>query len=59
MAKVPADNLNGKNVSGVIQKLGGGALLLEKAGALKTETAVQLSHAMTRRTGGSSGYSGG
>ena len=52
MAKVPADNLNGKNVSGVIQKLGGGALLLEKAGALKTETAVQLSHAMTRRTGG-------
>ena len=52
MAKVPADNLNGKNVSGVIQKLGGGALLIEKAGALKTETAVQLSHAMTRRTGG-------
>lgn len=52
MAKVPADNLNGKNVSGVIQKLGGGALLIEKAGTLKTETAVQLSHAMTRRTGG-------
>lgn len=52
MAKVPADNLNGKNVSGVIQKLGGGALLIEKAGALKTETAVQLSHAMTRKTGG-------
>lgn len=52
MAKVPADNLNGKNVSGVIQKLGGGALLIEKAGALKTGTAVQLSHAMTRRTGG-------
>lgn len=52
MAKVPADNLNGKNVSGVIQKLGGGALLIEKAGALRTETAVQLSHAMTRRTGG-------
>ena len=52
MAKVPADSLNGKNVSGIIQKLGGGALLIEKAGALKTETAVQLSHAMTRRTGG-------
>ena len=52
MAKVPADNLNGKNVSGVIQKLGGGALLIEKAGALRSETAVQLSHAMTRRTGG-------
>ncbi len=52
MAKVPADNLNGKNVSVVIQKLGGGALLIEKAGALRTETAVQLSHAMTRRTGG-------
>lgn len=52
MAKVPADSLNGKHVSGIIQKLGGGALLIEKAGALKTETAVQLSHAMTRRTGG-------
>ena len=52
MAKVPADNLNGKNVSGVIQKLGGGALLIEKAGALRSETAVQLSHAMTRKTGG-------
>ncbi len=52
MAKLPADSLNGKNVSGVIQKLGGGALLIEKAGALKTETAVQLSHAMTRKTGG-------
>lgn len=52
MAKIPADNLNGKNVSGVIQKLGGGALLIEKAGALRSETAVQLSHAMTRKTGG-------
>lgn len=52
MAKVPADHLNGKDVSGIIQKLGGGALLVEKAGALKTETAVQLSHAMTRKTGG-------
>lgn len=52
MAKIPADNLNGKNISGVIQKLGGGALLIEKAGALRSETAVQLSHAMTRKTGG-------
>ncbi len=52
MAKLPADNLNGKNISGIIQKLGGGALLIEKAGALRTETAVQLSHAMTRKTGG-------
>ena len=52
MAKIPADSLNGKNVSAIIQKLGGGALLVEKAGALRTETAVQLSHAMTRKTGG-------
>lgn len=52
MAKIPADNLNGKNISGMIQKLGGGALLIEKAGALRSETAVQLSHAMTRKTGG-------
>ena len=52
MARIPADSLNGKNVSAIIQKLGGGALLVEKAGALRTETAVQLSHAMTRKTGG-------
>lgn len=52
MAKIPADNLNGKNISAMIQKLGGGALLIEKAGALRSETAVQLSHAMTRKTGG-------
>lgn len=52
MAKVAASSLNGKNVSTVIDKLEGGALLIEKAGNLKTETAVQLSHAMTRKTGG-------
>ncbi len=52
MAKVAADSLNGKSVSAMVQKLGGGALLIEKAGNLKTETAVQLSHAMTRKTGG-------
>ena len=52
MAKVAADSLNGKGVSAMVQKLGGGALLIEKAGNLKTETAVQLSHAMTRKTGG-------
>ena len=52
MAKLSADSLNGKHVSDVIGKLGGGALLIEKAGNLKTETAVQLSHAMTRKTGG-------
>ncbi|NBK90533.1 hypothetical protein D5278_00775 [bacterium 1XD21-13] len=52
MARVEADSLNGKNVSAVIKKLGGGALLIERAGRLKTQTAVQLSHAMTRKTGG-------
>lgn len=52
MAKIPAEGLNGKSVSAVIEKLGGGALLIERAGSLKTETAVQLSHAMTRKTGG-------
>lgn len=52
MAKIGADSLNGKSVAAVVQKLGGGALLIEKAGGLKTETAVQLSHAMTRKTGG-------
>lgn len=52
MAKVPAESLNGKDVSEVIAKLGGGALLIEKAGNLKTQTAVKLSHAMTRNTGG-------
>ena len=52
MAKVEAEDLNGKNVSTVIKKLDGGALLIEKAGRMKTQTAVQLSHAMTRKTGG-------
>ena len=52
MAKIPAEGLNGKSVSAVIAKLGGGALLIERAGSLQTETAVQLSHAMTRKTGG-------
>jgi tetratricopeptide (TPR) repeat protein len=52
MAKVEAESLNGKNVSAVIKKLDGGALLIEKAGRLKTQTAIQLSHAMTRKTGG-------
>lgn len=52
MAKIPADSLNGKDVSGILAKLGGGALLIERAGNLKTQTAVQLSHAMTRKTGG-------
>lgn len=52
MAKVEAEELNGKNVSAVIKKLGGGALLIEKAGRMKTQTAIQLSHAMTRKTGG-------
>ena len=52
MAKVLADSINGKIVSELVTKLGGGALLIERAGSLKTETAVQLSHAMTRTTGG-------
>ena len=52
MAKIAAESLNGKSVSDIIAKLGGGALLIERAGNLKTQTAVQLSHAMTRRTGG-------
>ena len=52
MAKVSAESLNGKDVSAVVAKLGGGALLIERAGNLKTKTAVQLSHAMTRKTGG-------
>jgi hypothetical protein len=52
LVKVEAENLNGKNLSNVIAKLGGGALLIERAGRLKTSTAVQLSHAMTRKTGG-------
>ena len=52
MAKVEANSLNGKNIFAVLEKLGGGTLLIEKAGNLKTETAVKLSHAMTRKTGG-------
>lgn len=52
MAKLSADSIDGKNISAIFAKLGGGALLIERAGNMKTETAVQLSHAMTRKTGG-------
>lgn len=52
MAKIPAESLNGKDISEIVAKLGGGALLIERAGNMKTQTAVRLSHAMTRNTGG-------
>ncbi len=52
MAKLPAESLNGKDVSDIVAKLGGGALLIERAGNMKTQTAILLSHAMTRKTGG-------
>ena len=52
MAKIPAESLNGKDISEIIAKLGGGALLIERAGNMKSQTAVRLSHAMTRNTGG-------
>ncbi len=52
MARVEAGSLNGKSIFALVKKLGGGALLIEDAGDMETETAVQLSHAMTRETGG-------
>lgn len=52
LAKVSADGLNKKEPEEVIRKLGGGAMIIERAGALNHETVVKLSAAMEEETGG-------
>lgn len=52
LAKVSGDGLNKKNPEEVVRKLGGGALIIERAGALNDATVEKLSSAMEGATGG-------
>ena len=52
LAKVSGDGLNKKNPEEVVKKLGGGAMIIERAGALNDKTVEQLSAAMEGNTGG-------
>ena len=52
LAKVTGDGLNKKNPADVVKKLGGGALIIERAGGLNDDTVEKLSEAMEGVTGG-------
>ena len=52
LAKVTGDGLNKKDPADVVKKLGGGALIIERAGSLKDEIVEKLSEAMEGTTGG-------
>lgn len=52
LAKVSGDGLNKKNPEEVVKKLGGGAMIIERAGALNDKTVEKLSAAMEGNTGG-------
>ena len=52
LAKVSGDGFNKKNPEEVIQKLGGGALIIERAGSLSDESVEMLSLAMEGYTEG-------
>mgnify|MGYP003300853253 CR=1 FL=1 len=52
LAKVTGDGLNKKNPEEVINKLGGGALIIERASGLSDETIEKLSEVMEGNTGG-------
>lgn len=52
LAKVTGDGLNKKEPAEIIKKLGGGALIIERAGGLKDEIVEKLSKAMEDNTGG-------
>ena len=52
LAKVTGDGLNKKDPAEVVKKLGGGALIIERAGGLKDEIVEKLSEAMEDNTGG-------
>lgn len=52
LAKVTSDGLNKKDPEEVVKKLGGGALIIERAGCLRNEIVEQLSEIMERDTGG-------
>ena len=52
LAKVTGDGLNKKNPEDVLKKLGGGALIIERAGSLNDDIVEKLSIAMEGTTGG-------
>ena len=52
LAKVTGDGLNKKDPVEVVKKLGGGALIIERAGSMRAEIVEKLSEAMAGPTGG-------
>lgn len=51
VAIVTGESLNKKELSNIIQKLRGGAIIIEKAGKLNTRTVKELNHLMEKKTG--------
>ena len=51
VAIVTGESLNKKELSNIIQKLRGGAIIIEKAGKLNSRTVKELSHLMEKKTG--------
>ncbi len=51
VAIVTGESLNKKELPNIIQKLKGGAIIVEKAGKLNSRTVKELSHLMERKTG--------
>ncbi len=51
VATVTGESLNKKELSNIIQKLRGGAIIIEKAGKLNARTVKELSYLMEKKTG--------
>lgn len=51
VAIVTGDSLNKKELANIIQKLRGGAIIIEKAGKLNSRTIKELSYLMEKKTG--------
>ena len=51
VAIVTGESLNKKELGTIIQKLRGGAIIIEKAGKLNTRTIRELNHLMEKKTG--------
>lgn len=51
VAIVTGESLNKKELANIIQKLGGGAIIIEQAGKLNSRTVKELSYLMEKKTG--------